>query len=46
LIEKMKALVREKDSCVQDPETVIISIRAQSFQLLEGIRDAYFAETD
>jgi len=31
---------------VDDPETVIISIRVQSFQLLEGVRDAYFAEAD
>ena len=31
---------------VQDPETEIISIRVQSFQLLEGLRDAYFAEID
>jgi len=29
-----------------DPEAVLISIRVQSFQLLEGVRDAYFAESD
>ena len=31
---------------VDDPEAVLISIRVQSFQLLEGVRDAYFAESD
>ena len=31
---------------VEDPEAVTISIRVQSFQLLEGVRDAYFAESD
>ena len=31
---------------VDDPEAVMISIRVQSFQLLEGVRDAYFAESD
>lgn len=31
---------------VDDPEAVLISIRVQSFQLLEGVRDAYFAEPD
>jgi len=31
---------------VEDPETEIISIRAQSFQLLEGVRDACFAQQD
>lgn len=31
---------------VDDPETVLISVRVQSFQLLEGVRDAYFAEPE
>ena len=31
---------------VDGPEAEIISIRLQSFQLLEGVEDAYFAEQD
>ena len=31
---------------VDDPEAVLISIRVKSFQLLEGVRDAHFAESD
>ena len=31
---------------IEDPETEIISIRVQSFQLLEGVRDACFAKQD
>jgi len=31
---------------VDDPEAVLISVRVQSFQLLEGVRDAYFAQPD
>ena len=31
---------------VGDPEAVMISIRIHSFQLLEGVRDACFAEQD
>jgi general stress protein 26 len=31
---------------VDDPDSVLISVRVQSFQLLEGVQDAYFAESD
>jgi len=31
---------------VEDPEAVIVSIKVRSFQLLEGVRDACFAEQD
>ena len=31
---------------LEDPEAVIISIGVRSFQLLEGVRDACFAEQD
>lgn len=31
---------------VDDPETEIFSIRVQSFQLLEGLRDSYYATPD
>ena len=34
------------EELVADPEAEIITIRVRSFQLLEGVRDAYFAETD
>jgi nitroimidazol reductase NimA-like FMN-containing flavoprotein (pyridoxamine 5'-phosphate oxidase superfamily) len=31
---------------VDDPEAILFAIRVQSFQLLEGVRDAYFAEAE
>ena len=31
---------------IQDPGAEIISIRIQSFQLLEGVRDSYFVQSD
>ena len=31
---------------VDDPEAEIIAIRVQSFQLLEGVQDAHFAQQD
>ena len=31
---------------VEDPEAVLICIRARSFQLLEGVKDSCFAEQD
>ncbi len=31
---------------IDDPDAEIISVRVQSFQLLEGVRDSYFATVD
>lgn len=50
----IKGVVREQflarhpqlKELLDDPEAVMISIRLQSFQLLEGVRDAYFAQSD
>jgi hypothetical protein len=37
---------RELKDLVEDPAAEIISIRVQSLQLLEGVRDSYFALSD
>lgn len=46
ILAKFLARHPQLKELVDDPEAVLISVRVQSFQLLQGVRDAYFAEPD